>query len=427
MSPGSAIADRRQISAPWDGKRVVLGVCGGVAAYKAVQIARNLTLLGATVDVALTRSARKFIAPLSFEGVTGRRPVQGLFSAPGAALHVKLGREADCICVAPATADFIARVAQGRANDLPSIVLLATRAPVLLAPAMNERIFSHPQTQANLAHLETALGYGRVGPTAGPLGVGEGNGLGRMTEPAEIVQAIGRTLNQGSPLEGRRVLVTAGPTREPVDPVRYVGNRSSGKMGYALAQAAWRRGAEVTLVSGPSMLETPYGVDIIRVETAAQMREAVLAHIGQVDVAVHAAAVADYGPEAANMEKIKRASQGNRLTLELVARPDIAAESAPKMKPGSVAVGFALETSDLVSRAQVKMNAKGFDFIVGNSATEEGAGFETDSNRVTIVHPDSAVEELPMSSKTVIADAVIDRAEAKLSEKALSSREGART
>ena len=288
MTPG------REPLPPWAGRRVVLGVCGGIAAYKSVQVARDLTLRGAHVDVVLTDAARRFVAPLSFEGVTGHGPLIDIFAVGDAALHVSLGRDADCVCVAPATADFIARAASGRANDLLTTVLVATDAPVVIAPAMNDRMFAHPRTRANLTVLEEDLGYRRVGPAAGRLAAGEGSGPGRMVEPATIVDAVGRALGDGGALAGLRVLITAAGTREPVDPVRYLGNRSSGKMGYALARAAWLRGAEVTLVTGPSTVPVPYGVELVRVETALEMCDAVLERVGGADVAVHAAAVADY-------------------------------------------------------------------------------------------------------------------------------------
>ena len=401
-------------SDPWSGKRVVLGVCGGIAAYKAVQVARDLTLLGATVDVVLSEAARQFVAPLSFEGVTGRGPLIDLFAVGGAALHVTLGRDADCVCIAPATADFIARATSGRASDLLSTVLVATDAPVVVAPAMNKRMFAHPRTAANLARLTDTLNYHRVGPDTGRLAAGEGSGTGRMSEPGAIVDAVGRALGAGGPLRGAKVLVTAGPTREPVDAVRYVSNRSSGKMGYALARTAWLRGAEVTLVTGPAAVAAPYGVKVRAVETAMEMREAVLAEVGEADVAIHAAAVADYRPCSPSADKIKRGVAGKELTVRMVVNPDIAAESARLMKAGSVSAGFALETADLVARAEEKLAAKGFDLIVANRAGEAGAGFDTDTNRVTILGRDSAPRELPLMSKFAVAGEIVDLIEDRL-------------
>ena len=401
-------------SDPWSGKRVVLGVCGGIAAYKAVQVARDLTLLGATVDVVLSEAARQFVAPLSFEGVTGRGPLIDLFAVGGAALHVTLGRDADCVCVAPATADFIARAASGRASDLLTTVLVATDAPVVVAPAMNKRMFAHPRTGANLARLTDTLKYHRVGPDTGRLAAGEGSGPGRMSEPGAIVDAVGRALGAGGPVQGARVLVTAGPTREPVDAVRYVSNRSSGKMGYALARVAWLRGAEVTLVTGPAAVAAPYGVKVRAVETAMEMRDAVLAEIGEADVAIHAAAVADYRPGSPSAHKIKRRMSGKELTVGMVANPDIAAESAHLMKAGSVSAGFALETAELVARAEEKLVAKGFDLIVANRAGEADSGFDTDTNRVTILGRDMPPRELPLMSKFALAGEIMDLIEDRL-------------
>ncbi len=399
---------------PWAGRRVVLGVCGGIAAYKSVQVARDLTLLGAAVDVVLTGSARQFVAPLSFEGVTGRGPLTDIFAAGGAALHIWLAREADCVCIAPATADFIARTAAGRASDLLTTVLVATDAPVVVAPAMNDRMFAHSRTTANLALLENGLGYHRVGPADGPLAAGEGSGPGRMSEPPAIVDAVGRAMASGGGLAGARVLVTAAGTREPVDAVRYLGNRSSGKMGYALARAAWLKGADVTLVSGPSALEAPHGVELVGVETALEMHEAVMSRVGGADVAIHAAAVADYRPASPRAEKLKREAAGGGFTIDLTVNPDIAAESAGRMKAGSVAVGFALETDDLVARAGKKLAAKGFDLIVANRAGEPGSGFDADTNRVTILTRDGPPSELPMMTKFAVAWEILEVMEARL-------------
>lgn len=411
LRPG---ADLRSPGPPWAGRKVVLGVCGGIAAYKAVQVARDLTLLGAGVDVVLTESARKFVAPLSFEGVTGRGPLTDIFAAGGAALHISLARDADCVCIAPATADFIARAAAGRASDLLTTVLVATDAPVVIAPAMNDRMFAHPRTTANLALLEDGLGYHGVGPADGRLAAGEGSGPGRMAEPSAIVDAVGRAVGGGGGLAGARVLVTASGTREPVDAVRYLGNRSSGKMGYALARAAWLKGADVTLVSGPSTLDPPCGADLVRVETALEMREAVMERVGTADVAIHTAAVADYRPRSPSPEKMKREAIGDETAIDLVANPDIAAESAGKMKAGSVAVGFALETDDLLARAERKLAAKRLDLIVANRAGEAGAGFETDTNRVTILAPGEPPRELPMMTKFAVAWEILEVIEARL-------------
>lgn len=409
MSP-AALSPRR----PWRDRRVVLGVTGGIAAYKSVQLDRDLTRLGAEVDVVMTRAATNFVGPLSFEGVTGRAVLTDLFSAEGAALHIRLGHDADAVCVAPATADFLARAAHGRADDLICTTLLATRAPVVVAPAMNDRMFSHPQVQANLAHVRDRLGYAVAGPAVGPLAVGEGEGPGRMLEPSEIVQHVGRALVGATSLGGRRVLVTAGPTREALDPVRYLGNRSSGRMGYAVAQAAWRRGAEVTLVSGPTSLEPPVGVDMVSVESAREMHETVAGLVGSADVAVFAAAVADYRPAHPSEGKMKREDAGQDLTVALTTNPDVAGDTRGARKEGNVTVGFALETDDLVANARKKLEAKGFDLLVANDASQPDSGFDVETNRVTFLTVDGEPEELPLMAKDEVAEEILDRVVSRL-------------
>ncbi|HSM04564.1 MAG TPA: bifunctional phosphopantothenoylcysteine decarboxylase/phosphopantothenate--cysteine ligase CoaBC [Longimicrobiales bacterium] len=398
---------------PWADRRVVLGVTGGIAAYKTILLARRLTRLGAEVDVVLSRSAREFVTPLTFEGVTGRPVLTELFSVEGAARHIRLGREADVVCVAPATADLLARAAQGRADDLLTTTLLVTRAPVLLCPAMNDRMWDHPQVAANAAHCQGALGYQLLGPAEGPLAVGEAEGPGRMVEPDVIVEHLGRLLTSPGSLTGRRVLVTSGPTREPLDPVRYLGNRSSGRMGFAVATAAWRRGAEVVVVSGPTGLPAPPGVEVVPVETAVQMAEAVTARIPDADVAVFAAAVADYRPADASDRKRKRSRDGDAWSVELTTNPDVAATAIPLRRDGAVMVGFALETEDLLANARAKREAKGFDLVVANPADAPDAGFGADTNRVTLVG-DGEPESLPLLSKDEVAEKILDRVAALL-------------
>ena len=408
--PGSVSCPRR----PWEGRRVVLGITGGIAAYKAVQLARDLTRLGATVDAILTSGARRFVGSLSFEGVTGRPALTEMFSTEGAALHVKLGGEADVVCVAPATADFLARAAQGRADDLLATTLLATRAPVVLCPAMNDRMFAHPQTRANIDHLRTVLAYRIAGPATGPLAFGEGEGPGRMLGPGEIVEEVGRALAVPSRLEGKRVLVTAGPTREAIDPVRYVGNRSSGRMGFALAAAAWRRRARVRVVSGPVVLEDPYGVEVARVETAREMFGRVSEGLPEADVSIFASAVADFRPRDPSTGKLKRAHVGSEFTLDLTENPDVAGGTREIRKAGSIAVGFALETQSLLENGRKKLDAKDFDLLVANDATEGGAGFEVETNRVTLLARSQPNEELPLLSKNEVAEIILDRIESLL-------------
>ena len=374
-----------------------------------------MTRLGAQVDVILTPTAERFVGALSLEGVTGRPTLTHLFSAEGVALHLGLGREADAIVVAPTTADLLARAAQGRADDLLTTTLLAARGPVILCPAMNERMFTHTQVQRNLAHCRDILGYRIAGPGTGPLAAGEAEGVGRMLEPDEIVQHVGRALGESPSFRGRSVLVTSGPTREAVDPVRFVGNSSSGRMGRALAEAAWRRGAEVTVVSGPVAVAPPVGAEVVRVDTAVAMRDAVAARIGSADVVLFAAAVADFRPEEARSAKVKRSVEGSSFDLHMVANPDVAVETRSARKPGAFVVGFALETEALVENARLKLEGKGFDLVVSNLAGVVGAGFESDTNQVTLVGPDGAAEELPSMDKDAVADAVLDRVDALLS------------
>ncbi|HSG46283.1 MAG TPA: bifunctional phosphopantothenoylcysteine decarboxylase/phosphopantothenate--cysteine ligase CoaBC, partial [Longimicrobiales bacterium] len=328
----------------------------------------------------------------------------------GAARHIRLGTEAHVVCVAPATADFLARAAQGRADDLLSTTLLVTRAPVLLCPAMNDRMWAHPQVVANARHCRDALGYHLLGPAQGPLAVGEAEGPGRLVEPDEIVEHLGRLLGAGGPLAGRRVLITSGPTREALDPVRYLGNRSSGRMGYALAAAAWRRGAQVTVVTGPTALPDPTGVEVVPVESALQMDAAVRDRVGEADVVIYAAAVADYRPAEPGERKRKRGRDGEEWGVAFTANPDIAAGTRALRKPGAVAVGFALETEDLLANAAAKREAKGFDLVVANPAGDPEAGFGVETNRVTLLG-DGQPEALPVMGKDEVADRILDRVE----------------
>ena len=392
---------------PWRGRNVLLGVAGGIAAYKSVQLARDLTQLGAAVDVVLTHSAREFVGPVTFEAVTGR-PVHTDLIAQGKALdHIRLARQADVICVAPATADLLARAASGRSDDLLLAILLATPAPVLLCPAMNDAMWAHAQTRLNAQHVANVLGYTLIGPAIGPLAFGEGVGPGRMEEPDVIIEHIGRTLEKDEALHGKRVVVTAGPTREAVDPVRVISNRSSGKMGYALAAAAWRRGADVLLISGPSAEPPPVGAQLQRIETADQMAEAVRAALGGAHVLIMAAAVADFRPAARAAAKIKKSA--GVTALELEPAPDVLSVTRAA-RPGNLKViGFALETDAPEANAKKKLLEKGLDLVVLNDVTEAGAGFEVSTNKVTIISADGAAESLPLMSKHDVADAILDR------------------
>jgi phosphopantothenoylcysteine decarboxylase/phosphopantothenate--cysteine ligase len=378
-----------------------------------VSLARLLTQAGAEVDVVLTRSAVEFVGAITFEAVTGRQ-VHAELLAPGHALdHIRLARAADLIVVAPATADFLARAAHGRADDLLAACLLAAghaqgESRVLLAPAMNDRMWAHPQTSRNVAHLRE-LGYAVLEPAEGPLAVGEGSGPGRMPEPEEILAHAARQLEPRGSLAGRRVLVTAGPTREAVDPVRYLSNRSSGKMGVALAMAAWRRGADVTLVCGPLSIPVPPVLRRVNVESTAEMADAVRDALPDADVLVMAAAPADFRAAAPAKSKIKKAAAPE--SLALASTPDILATTRSVRRKGSVVVGFALETDDALNGGRAKLAAKGLDLVVVNDATEAGAGFGVDTNRVTILSAGDGDETLPLMPKPEVADAILDRVE----------------
>ena len=399
------------------GRHVVLGVSGGIAIYKACALARRLTEDGARVDVVMTASATEFIRPLTFEALTGRPVVTSLWDSGRALDHVKLGRQPDLIIVAPATARLIARAAQGMADDFLTALLLARRSPLLLCPAMNDQMYAHPETQANLERVRNAKGEGRgvviLGPATGPLAHGEGEGPGRMVEPEEILAHAERMLRSATPFAGRRVVVTAGPTREALDPVRVITNRSSGRMGYALARAAWVRGADVTLISGPGLLAPPPGVDVVRVETTDDLLKAVSGALPSADVLLMAAAPADYRPAgAASVGKTKRADGAFSLALEPT--PDVLGGTALRRRSGALVVGFALETGDLVDGARRKLEEKRLDLVVANDATEDGAGPEALTNRVALVTKDG-VEQLPLMGKDDVAEAVLDRVAALLS------------
>jgi phosphopantothenoylcysteine decarboxylase/phosphopantothenate--cysteine ligase len=404
---------------PFTGRRVLLGVTGGIACYKSIAVARLLTQAGAEVEVVLSRAAREFVGAITFEGVTGRAVHTELLAAGHALDHIRLARAADVFVVAPATADFMARAAHGRADDLLTAALLATEAPVLLVPAMNDRMWAHPQTVRNAAHLRE-LGYHVVDPDDGPLAVGEGNGPGRMPEPEAVVAHAGRLLEQPGALRGRRVVVTAGPTREPVDPVRYLSNRSSGKMGVAIAAAAWRRGADVTLIAGPLAVPFPVGVDTRSVETTSEMCAAVAEALGSADVLVMAAAPADFRAAEPARGKIKKSAAPS--SIALAPTDDILAATRDRRRPGAVIVGFALETDDVVAGGRAKLDAKGLDLVVANDATERGAGFGVDTNRVTLLTPHGGVEDVPLLPKRDVADVILDRVEAMLEARADAAR-----
>lgn len=385
------------------GARVLLGITGGVAAHKAVDLASKLVQQGARVDVVLTESARQFVGPAGLQAIT-RRPVHGsVFESwtETYAGHVTLGEESDLIIIAPATANVIAELAAGLALDMLGAAVLASTAPMLVAPAMEDTMYWHPATRQNIETLKQR-GVTMVGPEEGRLASGE-SGMGRMSEPITILGAARQVLGRYGLLHGKRLVVTAGGTREALDPVRYLGNRSSGLMGYALAQAAIDAGSEVRLVSGPTTLATPYGVQRIDVQTAVQMRDAVTGAVEGAHAIVMAAAVADYRPREVRSEKMKKTELGASLSLDLVANPDIIAGID---RPGLLKIGFAAETSNLVAHARKKLREKKLDMVVANDAEQAIGSHE---NRVTLVWPDDRVEELPLLPKDIVAEMLIER------------------
>jgi len=391
--------------------RVAVGVTGGVAAYKAAELVRALQQEGLEVEVVMTRAAREFITPLTFAALTGRKVITEMFGAENTAPsnvesaieHIAVAQRIDALVIAPATADFLARMANGLADDFLSTLVLATKAKVIVAPSMNVNMWEHPATQENLVRLR-ARGVRVVEPGEGYLACGM-TGAGRLAEVAEIARVVCETLGVKHDLAGETLLITAGPTREEVDPVRYLTNRSSGKMGYALAEAGLRRGARVILVSGPVSLDPPLSAEFVPVRTAEEMRKAVFEHLPQATVVLMAAAVADYRPAKPSAQKIKRGSAP--LTLELAPTPDILAEIATQ-KGGRTLVGFAAETTDLAENARVKLVRKGADLVVANDVTQQGAGFDVDTNIVTLVRADGSQLELPQMSKQDLATRLLD-------------------
>ena len=395
----------------WGGRHVVLGVSGGIASYKSCIIARRLVEAGATVDAVLTQGAAEFVGPLTFEALTGRPVLTSVWERGGALSHVRLGQQADLIIVAPATANVIARMAQGLADDFLTTMLLAATAPILLAPAMNDEMYAHPQTAANLDRLR-ARGVAIVGPEVGALAEGPSERPGRMSEPETILAHALRLVRGHGKLAGRRVVVTAGPTRESIDPVRVVTNRSSGKMGYRLAEAAWARGADVVLISGPVALAAPVGVTLRRVETTKELEAAVREELSVADVLVMAAAPADFRPS--DPSESKRSRIDGALAIPMEPTDDILSATRGIRRPGSVTVGFALETGDALAKGRAKLERKALDLIVVNDALEPGAGFEADTNRVALLGRDGSARILPLQSKREVAEAILDAVELSL-------------
>jgi phosphopantothenoylcysteine decarboxylase/phosphopantothenate--cysteine ligase len=390
------------------GRRVVLGVSGGIACYKSCTIARRLTEAGAAVDVIMTPSAAEFVGPSTFEALTGRPVLRSLWD-PGRALdHIHLAREADLVAVAPATAHLIARAAGGMADDFLTALLLARTGPVLLAPAMNDRMYGNEATQANLTLLRKR-GWHIVGPATGALAEGPSEHPGRMSEPEEILAQVERMIRSSrSRLSGKRVIVTAGPTREALDPVRVITNRSSGRMGYALASAAFARGAEVVLISGPTTLEPPVGVTRVPIDSTEDLCRAVTKHLPGAAVLIMAAAPADF--RAAEPASSKRPRSEGSVTVSLEPTVDILNATIKQRPAGLVTVGFALETGGNIERAREKLRSKRLNLIVFNDALEAGAGFEVDTNRVTLITADSATP-IPLMSKHDVAEKILDHVE----------------
>ncbi|HEY7636784.1 MAG TPA: bifunctional phosphopantothenoylcysteine decarboxylase/phosphopantothenate--cysteine ligase CoaBC [Gemmatimonadales bacterium] len=392
----------------WAGRRVVLGVSGGIACYKSCILARRLTEMGARVDVVLTQAATEFVRPLTFEALTGRPVHSSIWESGGALSHLQLGQKSDVVLIAPATAHLIARLAHGLADDLLTTLVLASTAPILIAPAMNDVMFAHPQTRANLERLQ-ARRVATVGPEIGALAEGPSELPGRMSEPETILAHAARLLRGVGPLARRRIVVTAGPTRESIDPVRVVTNRSSGKMGYRIAEAAWERGAEVVLISGPVALAPPVGVTVRPVESTRELEAAVREELPLADVLVMAAAPADFRPSSPSDSKRSRID--GALAIPMEPTEDILTTTRGERKPGSLTVGFALETGDALAKGRAKLERKDLDLIVVNDALESGAGFEHDTNRVALIGRDGTPTILPLQSKREVAEAILDAVE----------------
>ena len=394
------------MSSVLQGKNVVLGVTGSIACYKALDLTSKLAQLGAQVDVILTTDASKFVTPLAFRSLSHRPVVTDMFDMQSelAVEHVALAKRADILAVAPATAHTLARLAHGLADDALTATALATEAPLLLAPAMDAHMWDHPATQHNMSLL-SERGAVVVGPGQGRLASGL-MGMGRLAEPTEILGHIQAVLGRKGDLAGRTVVISAGGTREPVDPVRVITNRSSGKMGYALAEAARDRGAHVVLVSTVQGLPDPVAVEMMRVETAEEMKRAVLEATSQADALIMAAAVADYRPASVASSKVKKSS--SQWSIDLEKTDDILAQATRPL----VRVGFAAESDDLLENARAKVAEKGLDLIVANDVTAEGSGFGGDTNKVLLIHPNNQVDDLPLMSKQEVAHQVLDRVDA---------------
>ena len=388
-----------------EGKNVVLGVCGGIAAYKCAELVRLLNKEKALVKVVMTPNAEKFVGPITFEALTQQTACSDLFVRTNDATisHIQWSQAADAVIIAPATANIIGKMANGIADDALSTFLLAVTAPILICPSMNTHMYANPTVQRNLKRLEND-GHYILEPGQGELACGT-VGPGRLPEPSEIVDRLISRLTPKD-LEGVRILVTAGPTREAIDPVRYISNPSTGKMGFAFAKAAERRGAKVTLISGPTHLPDPLNVDVVHVQNANEMAKAVFARLDQTQVVIKTAAVCDYRPALTATQKIKKSD--DPMMLKLVRNSDILKEIGSRKKD-QIVVGFAAETQDLSKNATIKLKEKRLDMIVGNLIGPEDSGFKADTNRVTLYYKDGRSESLPVMNKLAVADGILDR------------------
>ncbi len=395
-------------------KRIVVGVSGGIAAYKAVELVRLLISGGAKVRVCMTKNGTKFVTPLTFEAITGEKVIWDMFSQEGPEIsHISWAKYAELIAIAPATANIISKLAHGIADDFLTTMILAAGCPILICPSMNSKMYQNPVILQNIQLLRNR-GIRVMEPSEGELACGE-IGPGRLPDPEDIVYEI-RYLLSSKDLEGRRIVVTAGPTWEAMDPVRFITNRSSGKMGYALAREAYLRGAEVVLISGPSNERPPRGIEFINVSSAREMKDAVLDKAKRADAIIKAAAVSDYRPKYRAKSKIKKGVES--LTLELVKNPDILSELGKKRsKRRCVLVGFAAETEDVIQNAKKKLKEKNLDFIVANDVSRKDSGFQTDTNLVKIIHRDGRVQELPLLKKEMVANIILDHVVSLLDQK----------
>ena len=393
-------------------KTIILGITGGIAAYKAADIASKLVQAGAEVRVVMTKSATEFIGPLTFRSLTHRPVVTGMFELASefSLEHVALAEAADVVAIVPATANIVAKLAVGIADDMLTCTVLATEAPVIVAPAMNVNMFQNSITQDNLAKLKSR-GFTIIDPAYGRLASGR-VGLGRLAEVEKIIGTIKTVLGRSGDLAAKRIVVTASGTQEAIDPVRFIGNRSSGKMGYAVAEAARDRGGEVTLITAPSALSEPLGIEVVHITSAVEMKGAVTEATAQADALIMTAAVADYQPKGAAEQKIKKEATAD-LTLELIKTPDILAE----VKGNFLRVGFAAETENHVENARQKLANKQLDLIASNDVTAPDSGFGVDTNKVTLIDRDGKVEELPLMSKREVADKILDRVVGMLGKK----------